>query len=495
MAAENGAPPEGKKATDPNGKEPKPGATIDQEAETPPQSSQTPSDTDGAPVESDSAAATETAPDDTATTDAMPSETSPAEPGQEEAVTTSEPAPVAPPPASGAEHLRGVTPLVIAGLVGGVVALGIGFGLQAAAVLPAPGLSEAQAALAEAGKVNDAVTGLDQRITSLEAASSQAIADRALLDDLSKKVDSIDAFSKALGDRLLNAETAIAALKDDTTGPGGVNTKQMLSSLSKRVMRLETQPPPAAPDNGTDAKIQQEIDSLSKRVMRLETMPQPSATAPASSTTEKTPPVSATTAAPTDVASPAAPAPASAAPVASSDAASAPTADDQAASAAALEALRRAAMAGGSFSDALQGLGNLGPPAAIAALGPLAEKGAPSRAELISDFPKVADAIMAADSDAGEDASFFGQVAAFGRSLVKVRPVDGAAEDPTATVVAKMRTALASGDLQTALAARDGLPASGLTASQSWADAVSDRLAIDKLVTEIAPIDTASGNG
>jgi hypothetical protein len=181
--------------------------------------------------------------------------------------------------------------------------------------------------------------------------------------------------------------------------------------------------------------------------------------------------------------------------VSSSDAASAPTADDQAASAAALEALRRAAMAGGSFSDALQGLGNLGPPAAIAALGPLAEKGAPSRAELIADFPKVADAIMAADSDAGEDMGFIGQVAAFGRSLVKVRPVDGAAEDPTATVVAKMRTALASGDLQTALSARDGLPASGLAASQSWADAVSDRLAIDKLVDEIAPTDTGSGNG
>jgi hypothetical protein len=154
-------------------------------------------------------------------------------------------------------------------------------------------------------------------------------------------------------------------------------------------------------------------------------------------------------------------------------------------------AFQQAAAGGGPFIDALDGLG--ADPETVAALKPLAEKGAPSRAELTAAFPAVAEAILATEADAG----LFDRLAAYGRSLVKVRP-SGAqqAGDDTGAIVTRMRAAVDAGDLATALSARKALPADGQAASQGWADAVADRLEIDRLAEAIAaPPDTGNTSG
>jgi hypothetical protein len=59
-----------------------------------------------------------------------------------------------------------------------------------------------------------------------------------------------------------------------------------------------------------------------------------------------------------------------------------------------------------------------------------------------------------------------------------------------------MRAAVDAGDLATALDARKALPADGQAASQDWADAVADRLEIDRLAEAIAaPPDTGNTSG
>jgi hypothetical protein len=357
----------------------------------------------------------------------------------------------------------GIVALVLAGIAGGVVALALGYGLQTTGVLPAPGETAANAARAEAEGLKDTASGLDQRMTSIEAASAQAIADRALLDDLSRQVGVVDAFGESLSDRLLKAEAAMAALKEDTGATDGSDMQQTLDSLSKRVMRLETMPPPAA--GNSDAQ-QQQLDALSKRVERLETLPSPTPSVPA-----------------------AMPAAEATAAVASAP----PAADNGAVRAAALSAFQLAAARGGPFADALANLDKLGVNSTtVAALKPLAEKGVPSRGQLVEQFPKVADAILATESVASDDASLLDRLTSYGRSLVKVRPAGSPAGDETAAIVTRMRSAVDAGDLAKALNERQALPAEGQMVSETWAGAVADRLEIDRLVEAIA---AGAGNG
>jgi hypothetical protein len=59
-----------------------------------------------------------------------------------------------------------------------------------------------------------------------------------------------------------------------------------------------------------------------------------------------------------------------------------------------------------------------------------------------------------------------------------------------------MRTAVAAGDLAKAVAARDQLPPQGQTVSTAWAAAVSERLAIERLIGDIPETaQSAGGSG
>jgi hypothetical protein len=365
-------------------------------------------------------------------------------------------------PAAG-ESRPGLLMLGLAGAAGGLVVLILGFGLQAAGVLPAPGRSAAAEALAETSGLKSTVTGFDQRVTAIEAASAQTIADRALLDDLARQVGVVDAFGTSLSDRLLNVEAKIAALNESLGSTGDAATRQSLDALAERVGRLESAPPaaggeamsaPAMAELGSRVEtdraaletLRGRVDTLASEVAALEAKLDGMAKTPA-----------------------------------------AVNDGERGARAIAIGALRQASARGGPFAADLAVIGALGIGAAdLAALAPLAEKGAPSRAELLAGFPAVADAILAARRPAGEGAGIFDRVLSYGRGLVKIRPTGPISGSDPVAVVSRMQAAVEDGDLAKALSEREGLPEAGKAASEAWATGVSDRLAIDRLVDDIA---------
>lgn len=357
---------------------------------------------------------------------------------------------------SAAGRRPGVSVLVLAGVAGGVVVAVLGYGLQMAGVVPAPGQAEATQTRAEISELNDTLTALDQRVTNIEAANAQSIADRALLDDLSRQVGVVDAFGTSLSDRLLTAEASIAALEDGSGGDDP-DRDQVIDSLSKRVTRLETMPAPAD-SNGPSAAMEemdQRIQTLESGLAKLATAaaPEPNAAAPP------------------------------------------PRQDSGAPSTTVIAALKQAAAGSEPFATELAKLDDRDITAATrAALAPLAETGVPTQAELVAAFPTVASAIVSGEptSDAGD--GFFDRLASYGRNLVTVRTTGSQSGGGPAAIVSQMRAAVAAGDLAKALAERKALPAQGHASSQEWAAAVANRLEIERLLGEISDTPNAGAD-
>jgi hypothetical protein len=172
------------------------------------------------------------------------------------------------------------------------------------------------------------------------------------------------------------------------------------------------------------------------------------------------------------------------------------TESERAARAVAIGTLRQAAEKGGPFAGDIAMLQVLGSdPADVAALKPLAEKGAPSRADLTARFPAVADAILAASNAPGPDAGFFDRVVGFARGLITVRPTQPIPGETPEAIVSRMQAAIDGGDVKTALAERDHLPGIGQDASSAWAAAAEARVAIDGLVAKLTQSLAPPGGG
>ncbi|MEJ0096718.1 MAG: hypothetical protein WDM84_00280 [Bauldia sp.] len=169
-------------------------------------------------------------------------------------------------------------------------------------------------------------------------------------------------------------------------------------------------------------------------------------------------------------------------------AAAVPTADGaNAMKAVAVAALRRAAASGEPFAGDVDLVSGLGIGADdIAVLRPLALKGVESRAALATEFPAVADAILAAANQGGADAGFFRRVLDEVRGLVTIRPIGPVAGSDPAAIVSRMSDDVAKGDLAAALSERGALPQAAQDASADWAAKAADRVALDAVVERIA---------
>ena len=321
----------------------------------------------------------------------------------------------------------GIVALGGAGLAGGLIVLILGFGLQATGILPVPGRLEATQALADADRLAGTISVLEQRLTSIEAASAQTIADRALLDDLARQVGVVDAFGTSLSDRLLNTEASVASLGDGLSSNDDAATRELLDAIVERVERLESAPSDGdEPQSG--AALQKplgNIDPVATDVAALATKPNTPLTAPGAAN------------------------------------------GDENAIAVAIEAPEI-------------------DPERFSALSTLAEKGVPSLAVLTAEFPAIADAILAAQQTPDSDAGFFDRVLSYGNGLVKIRPTEPVAGDDPTAIVERMRVAVEKGDLARAREEWDALPPAGQRVSRQWAEAATDRLAIDHLFEEMS---------
>ena len=120
----------------------------------------------------------------------------------------------------------------------------------------------------------------------------------------------------------------------------------------------------------------------------------------------------------------------------------------------------------------------------LAALGPLATRGAPSRAALAAAFPDLASAAAAASRTPGKDAGYLAQVWAVLGKVVIVRNVDPGAGGVDG-LLARAQAAAGVGDLETAIRITDDLPPGARAVLADWRAAAQRRVAIDQSIARL----------
>lgn len=140
------------------------------------------------------------------------------------------------------------------------------------------------------------------------------------------------------------------------------------------------------------------------------------------------------------------------------------------------EAILRAIDAGRPFAPAVTALRTLGAgPDALGPLGAVADRGAPTRADLVAQFNDAQRAMVGSAAPA-PGGSVLDRMVAGAQSLVKVRPAGSAPEqDPDATV-SRIGENINGGDFAGALAAWNGLPPDGKAATQGFAARLKARV-------------------
>lgn len=159
---------------------------------------------------------------------------------------------------------------------------------------------------------------------------------------------------------------------------------------------------------------------------------------------------------------------------------------DAAALAVASRSLADAVASGAPFGPLLKAAQTLGGDAeAIKRLQPVADKGVPTAAALVSQFEPLATAMVEAENKPAPNASFTERLAASAGKLVRVRPADDTTDDTTPALAMRIGTALRSGRSSEALALFDKLPAPAREKASGWAASLRARIGADEAARTI----------
>ncbi|HWF76578.1 MAG TPA: mitofilin family membrane protein [Caulobacteraceae bacterium] len=120
----------------------------------------------------------------------------------------------------------------------------------------------------------------------------------------------------------------------------------------------------------------------------------------------------------------------------------------------------------------------------LAALAPLAARGAPSRAALAAAFPDLASAAAAASRTPGKDAGYLAHLWAVLGKVVIVRNVDPGAHGVDG-LLARAQMAASTGDLESAVRLTDDLPSGARAVLADWRAAAQRRIAIDQAIERL----------
>jgi hypothetical protein len=152
----------------------------------------------------------------------------------------------------------------------------------------------------------------------------------------------------------------------------------------------------------------------------------------------------------------------------------------------AASALKAAVDRGQPFVTELDTYAGLAPDTPeIAALRPYAETGVPTRADIEARFDAAASAMIAAGRTDDAEAGFFERLWGSAMSVVEVRPIGEVAGDDAPAVVARMEVALTRGDYARAIAEFDTLPEPSRNAGAALMESVRARHAADDLVGKV----------
>jgi hypothetical protein len=344
---------------------------------------------------------------------------------------------------------------LIAGVIGGVVALVVVLLLQSVGILPAPGRAAAERASQQAKAANQAAATLDQRLAKVEAATGTLSGLQQDIAALSDKVASLDALRPAIASRgdVETVSTGLAALTKRLDDAPKAATRDDLDAVAQRVGRLEAADAAGSDGQGASAAALSSLTTqLNQAQAELRALADKVATADAH-------PLSA---------------------------------GEDAVRAMAIASLRRAAAESKPFVADVDTIANLGlDNGDMAVVRTLAAKGVPTTAELTGGFPDVAEAILAASRATDANANILQRAWTNLSGLVQVRPVGPVAGDDPGAIVSRMSDDVAKGNFAAALAERRSLPQAGQDASADWAAKAGDRDVLDRAVDRIAEAATA----
>jgi len=160
-----------------------------------------------------------------------------------------------------------------------------------------------------------------------------------------------------------------------------------------------------------------------------------------------------------------------------------PASDVQLARAIAVTALKTAIDRGGPFLaelDALKSIAAADP--AVAGLSGDAATGVAPRADLVRDFPAVADAMLEAAEHTDPDQGIFSRLMDSASSAIRVRPVGSVEGEGPEAVVARIEDKLTNGDLKGASLEWEALPEPAKTAGADFKTKLDQRIRVEGLI-------------
>jgi hypothetical protein len=342
------------------------------------------------------------------------------------------------PPAtsSGRQSASGLLP----GLAGGAIALLVAGGLQYAGVLGTPGAGND-----ENEQVQTEIASLKSQLANLGAAANGELALKGKVDGLAAAVQQV--------------KSDIEALKS-TAGQAGSN--EALATLDDRIKQVETTVTSLSQNNGASS----EIAALAERVSGLDAAVKSAgeaATADDGKITTLEQSVSALT-----------------------SKVDAQASQPKIALAIAASALKVAVDRGAGFGAELETFAAISPEVPeLAALRAHAEKGVPTRADIVAETDAAANAMIAAAKPVKEDAGILERLVSSAEQLVQVRPIGAVEGTGVPETVARMEVAVNQGDFAKALAEYDTLPETAKAAGADFVAKLKARLDVETLVDKL----------
>lgn len=393
---------------------------------------------------------------------------------------SAEPIPQAPP------QRRGTGALVAAGIVGGLIVLVGGGGLQWAGLLPLPGGSGAPAVVdgdaiaglkaelaalrqeIEAAKPGGDATGLTQSVAELQAsvqsansALDQAKADIAgLKDAIEKGAGGDGAAVAALSQKMTALESSVATLRE-TVSKGSTGDAAAVQALDEKLAALAASVAALQQAGVTQASL----DAVDQKVAALEA----GLASAGEASKESEARIGALEQNVKGL----------------SEQLAQQAAQPKVALAIAAAALNSAIERGGTFAAEVETLAAIAPDVPeLPALREIAAQGIATQAELVAGMDDAANAMIAAAEAPDRNSGFWDQLWSSMESLVQVRPIGNVQGDTVPAKVARMEVALKAGDLAKVAAEFETLPDAAKAAGQPFVDKVKARQTAQDLVAK-----------
>ncbi|NVK34106.1 MAG: hypothetical protein HWE23_06490 [Rhodobacteraceae bacterium] len=367
----------------------------------------------------------------------------------------------------------GVVAVTFAAIAGGVVVLGLAYGLHMAGFLKLEASPSETAALQAA---QDKVAALESKLDELSASLTTPQED--LLKQISALEDKVSDLSKsAPGSIVAVVGRDLQALKASVADLQKTSGGEMATALEQRVASLETQLGVGeAADADGATQLTERVSGLETKTESLQTMLKTTSDAFDVLVEGQTAMVDGLTA---DVLS------VDARVMALENRLGDANAQEIAALAVAVSSLKTSLDAGRGYQTELAAVQAVLPDDMdVSVLAAHARDGVTPLPQLVAEFPSVARGMFAKIVKPGETTDVLGNLLASAKAIMAVRgPGDEDGTGPEA-LLSRMEKSVQSGDLEAALTAYEQLPDPAKAVGADWADRASVRVAADKLTAE-----------